>query len=68
MFFAKARGSLNYTNVQYKMKQKQLYEAPWTQAFVVQPEGMICQSDPEINAALMIDPISPEVYNDLGTF
>ncbi|MBR5403170.1 MAG: hypothetical protein IK113_02980 [Bacteroidales bacterium] len=27
------------------MKQKQLYEAPWAQAFVVQPEGMICQSD-----------------------
>ena len=27
------------------MKEKQLYEAPWAQAFVVQPEGMICQSD-----------------------
>lgn len=50
------------------MKEKQLYEAPWAQAFVVQPEGMICQSDPEVNAALMIDPISPETYNDLGAF
>ena len=28
-----------------KMKEKQLYEAPWAQAFVVQPEGMICQSN-----------------------
>lgn len=28
------------------MKEKQLYEAPWAQAFVVQPEGMICTSDP----------------------
>ncbi len=28
------------------MNEKQLYEAPWAQAFVVQPEGMICQSDP----------------------
>lgn len=29
------------------MKQKQHYEAPWAQAFVVQPEGMICVSNPE---------------------
>ena len=50
------------------MKQKQLYEAPQAQAFQVQTEGMICQSDPEVNAALMIDPISPETYNDLGAF
>ena len=28
-----------------KMKEKQLYEAPWAQTFVVQAEGMICQSD-----------------------
>lgn len=27
------------------MKEKQLYEAPWAQTFVVQTEGMICQSD-----------------------
>jgi hypothetical protein len=27
------------------MKEKQLYEAPWAQTFVVQAEGMICQSD-----------------------
>jgi hypothetical protein len=49
------------------MKQKQHYEAPEAQAFVVQAEGMICQSV-EINAALVIDPIAPEVYNDLGAF
>ena len=35
------------------MKEKQLYEAPWAQAFVVQPEGMICQSTLEI---LAMDP------------
>lgn len=35
----------NNTKVQYKMKEKQLYEAPWAQTFVVQAEGMICQSD-----------------------
>lgn len=35
------------------MKQKQLYEAPWAQAFVVQPEGMICQSVAEL---LAMDP------------
>ena len=29
-----------------KMKEKQLYEAPEAQAFVVQTEGMICQSNP----------------------
>ena len=28
-----------------KMKEKQLYEAPWAQTFVVQTEGMICQSN-----------------------
>ena len=28
------------------MKEKQLYEAPEAQAFVVQTEGMICQSNP----------------------
>ena len=27
------------------MKQKQLYEAPQAQAFQVQTEGVICQSD-----------------------
>ncbi len=27
------------------MKEKQLYEAPWAQTFVVQTEGMICQSN-----------------------
>ncbi len=27
------------------MKQKQLYEAPQAQAFSVQTEGVICQSD-----------------------
>ena len=32
------------------MKEKQLYEAPWAQAFVVQPEGMICQSTLELMA------------------
>ncbi len=36
---------VNNTKVQYKMKEKQLYEAPWAQTFVVQAEGMICQSD-----------------------
>ena len=30
------------------MKQKQLYEAPRANAFVVQTEGMICQSDGDI--------------------
>ena len=35
------------------MKQKQHYEAPWAQAFVVQPEGMICVSSLEL---LAMDP------------
>ena len=56
------------TQFQYNMKQKQLYEATWAQAFVVQPEGIVCQSAVEVNAALAIDPISPEIYNDLGAF
>ena len=28
-----------------KMKEKQLYEAPWAQTFVVQAEGMVCTSE-----------------------
>ena len=33
------------------MKQKQIYEAPQAQAFQVQTEGMICQSDLSVLAA-----------------
>ena len=36
-----------------KMKEKQLYEAPWAQTFVVQAEGMIGQSTLEM---LAMDP------------
>ena len=32
------------------MKQKQLYEAPRAQAFVVQPEGIVCLSTLELMA------------------
>lgn len=38
------------------MKQKQLYEAPRVQAFVVQPEGMICTSDP-LEVLATLDPL-----------